>query len=575
MFRTGRNLLQRSDIFDENFLMTIATFGAIALGELPEAVGVMLFYRTGEYLQQLAVQRSRRSVRALMQLRPDYARIKQNGKLLEVAPEKVEIGDTIIVRPGERVPLDGVVQEGDSWVDTSALTGESVPREVTAGDEILSGMVNQSGLLSVQVEKRYSESQVARIMQLVEEAANRKAPTERFITRFARYYTPAVVIGAFCLALLPPLVTGAAFGPWIYRALTLLVISCPCALVISIPTGYFSGIGLASKHGILVKGANYLDALNDVSTLVFDKTGTLTDAQFEVRDVQPEQGHTRGEVLSAAALAERHSGHPVAEAIRRAHQQDSGGFSSADVESYHEIAGRGIAAAADGRSLLVGNRRLMQQEGIPVNHQRRAGTEVFVAVDGHLLGSLIVSDAPRDEAETALQQLRCGGISRIYMLTGDTDLAAEQVRQELGLDDYWAQLLPEQKVEITEEIKQSEQKQAGGRVAFIGDGINDAPVIAAADVGIAMGGLGSDAAIEAADVVVMQDNLSRLPAALTTARLTSRIIRQNVVMTLGLKVTFLTLGALGLTTMWGAVFADVGVALLAVANSARILGVRF
>ena len=579
--RTIDNVLKQTDIFDENFLMTIATFGAIALGELPEAVGVMLFYCVGEYLQQSAVHRSRRSVRSLMQLRPDYARLQISPDQVEkVHPHEVDVGDTIVVQPGDRVPVDGEVQEGHSWVDTSALTGESVPREINPGEEILSGMVNESGVLKVRVKKIYSESQVSRIMQLVEEAANRKAPTEKFITRLARYYTPAVVFGALTLALIPPVVTGTPFSPWIYRALTLLVISCPCALVISIPMGYFGGIGLASKHGILVKGANFLDAMNQVSSIVFDKTGTLTDADFAVQNIHPEAEYTESDVIELAAAAETHSTHPLADAIRRAQRKISSEGEEAltdKLHSYEEKGGRGISARLGQQQVLVGNRRLMQQEGISIPTTPNMGTEVFVARNDHLVGRLNISDAPREDVVSTLSELRKEGINRLNMLTGDTESAAEQVAEQLNIDEFWAELLPEQKVEITEEIKSKQQEKNVGasRVAFVGDGINDAPVIAAADVGIAMGGLGSDAAIEAADVVIMQDQISRLPAAFKIANITRRIVLQNVVMTLGLKATFLGLGALGLTTMWGAVFADVGVALLAVLNSARILTYQF
>ncbi len=593
---TGERILRRAfanlrsgvRIFDENFLMTVATLGAVALGELPEAAAVMLFYRTGEYLQSLAVGRSRRSVRALMQLRPDFARVRRGDSFVKVAPETVEPGTTIIVQPGERIPLDGRVVHGSSSLNTSALTGEAIPRAVRKGDEVLSGMMNEDGVLEILTEREYARSAVARIMDLVEEAAARKAPVEKFITRFARYYTPAVVIAALALALLPPLILAdGTFATWGYRALVLLVISCPCALVISVPMGYFAGIGLASRNGILVKGANFLDALDALSAAVFDKTGTLTDGEFTVRSIEPARGYSEGDVLTAAAAAEAHSSHPIAGAIRRRFREMKAGPQSAlvelaaaltdegagtariDVDGYRDRPGHGVLLEAAGHRIAVGNRRLMMAEDIDELPIADSTSTIYVACDGHLLGTIRIADGIREGAVDTVRDLRARGI-HTFMLTGDTTEAAETAAHEVGVDDFRAELLPEDKVKMTEQL----QDELGGRVMFVGDGINDAPVIARADVGVAMGGLGSDAAIESADVVIMDDRLQRLSVALSIARITRGVVTQNVVMALGFKLVFLVLGAAGLTTMWGAVFADVGVTLLAVGNSARILRTR-
>ena len=566
-----RNLLGGGRIFDENFLMSIATFGAVALGEIPEAVAVMMFYRTGEYLQNLAVGRSRRSVQALMELRPDHARVRDDQGIHLVAPDTVQPGTIIIVNPGERIPLDGEVTAGDSSLNTSALTGESVPRPVTTGEEVLAGMLNEDGVLEIRVQREYERSAVARIMELVEDAASRKAPAEQFITRFARYYTPAVVFSALALAIVPPLVSpDASFAVWGYRALILLVISCPCALVISIPMGYFAGIGLAARQGILVKGANFLDALNSVSVTLFDKTGTVTDGIFAVREIRPEPGYSEKDVLTAAAVAETHSTHPIASAIRKKYDETQSTCSIPLPEAlshYRERPGRGVEARLEEGVIHAGNARLMEQEGITHAPSPASGSTVYVARDKELLGTLHIADAIRPTAARAIRALKKMGISS-YMLTGDIADAARNTAKELELAGHWSELLPADKVERVERMQ---EERPGARVLFAGDGINDAPVITRADVGVAMGGLGSDAAIEAADIVIMDDCLDRLPTALTIARITRRVVTQNVVMALGFKAAFLVLGAAGLTSIWGAVFADVGVALLAVLNSARIL----
>jgi len=570
LHRAALNVSRRKDVFDEHFLMTIATLGALALGELPEAAAVMLFYRVGEYLQDLAVNSSRRSVRALLELRPDSARLQRGNSLETVRPEEVSRGDVIVVRPGERVPLDGTVRSGTSFVNTSALTGEALPVSITSGDEVLAGTMNEDGVLHIEVTRAYRDSAVQRIMRLVEEAAGHRAPTERFITRFARYYTPAVVIAAAALAVIPPLfIPGATLATWGYRALVLLVISCPCALVISIPLGYFAGIGLASRRGILIKGANYLDSLQKVSTVVLDKTGTLTDGEFTVRKVEPEQGFTQEQVLSLAATAESHSSHPIASAIRRRWDSHNDSEDPPAPGEYRERAGGGVIAEIAGRRVAVGNHRLMREEGVKGQWEGEPdGTAVLVAVDEKRIGQLSLGDKTRPEASTALKRLHDMGIDTV-MLTGDDPQAARTIAEELHIDQYRASLLPEDKVDALVQLRR--EAPEGSLILFGGDGINDAPVIAAADVGAAMGALGSDAAIETADLVIMDDDLRRIPTALRIARLTRRVVVANIVLALGLKACFLLLGALGLTTMWGAVFADVGVTLLAVLNSTRIL----
>ena len=558
----------RGQIFDENFLMSFATFGAIAIDQLPEAVGVMLFYAVGEFFQDLAVHRSRRSIAALLDLRPSYANLIVGDSSRRVAPEAVAVGQIIEVRPGERLPLDGEVVSGSSFVDTSALTGEPVPRRVEAGDGVLAGFINGSGLLRIRVTKSYSESSVARILNLVENAAARKAPTEKFITAFAGWYTPLVVFGAVAVALLPPLIIpGATFSQWIYRALILLVISCPCALVVSIPLGYFGGIGGASRSGILVKGANFLDALTHLDTVVIDKTGTLTKGVFKVTEIIPQNGFTAQEVLEWAALAEAYSTHPIARSILEAFgdKVDNG-----LIEDYQEIRGHGLKVRMkDGRTILAGNGRLLQQEGIVHQQQEQKGTVVYVAVDGVLAGHLVIADELKEGVAETVAALRKLGVKRLIMVTGDNEHTAARLAAQLDLDGYYAGQLPEGKVRQVEELM---AKSAGrGKLAFVGDGINDAPVITRADVGVAMGGLGSDAAIEAADVVLMDDNPRKLVQAIAIARHTRKIVKQNIFLALGVKGLVVALGILGVATMWAAVFADVGVALLAVLNSTRTL----
>jgi Cd2+/Zn2+-exporting ATPase len=565
----GANLI-RGRIFDENFLMTIATVGAIAIGELPEAVAVMLFYAVGEYFQDRALNRSRRSIAALLAIRPDYANVKQGETIQQVPPEAVAVGEEIVVKPGERVPLDGVVLSGISFVDTSALTGEPVPRRLGPEDTILAGMVNGDSLLTVTVTKPYAQSAIARILELVEEAETRKAPAEQFITAFARYYTPGVVAAAAAVALLPPLILpGADFATWFYRALVLLVISCPCALVISIPLGYFGGIGNASRHGILVKGSNFLNALSNLHTVVFDKTGTLTEGVFAVTEVRAEHGFTDKEVLRYAAYAEAYSSHPVANSIRRAYQRT---VESDPASNYQDIPGHGVSATVDGRSVIVGNDRLLHRQGIPHGADicQAQGTRVFVAVDNQLAGEIVVSDRLKTTAPKAIQNLRRLGVKKLFMLTGDEESSARQVADQLKLDGYFAGLLPEGKVKQMETLLAQSRSQRY-TMAFVGDGVNDAPVIARADVGVAMGGLGSDAAIEAADVVLMEDNPAKLATAVDIARHTRRVVKQNIALALAIKFFFLVLGALGIATIWEAVFADVGVALLAVLNATRTL----
>lgn len=568
LLRAGRNIM-RGQVFDENFLMALATVGAFAVKEYPEAVSVMLFYQIGEMFQDLAVERSRKSIKSLLNIRPDHANLKTEDGLIVVKPETVNVGDYIVVKPGERVALDGVVVEGESMVDTSALTGESVPRKVKPGDNILSGFVNNSGLLTVEVKKKFGDSTVSRILDLVQNASSKKAPTENFITKFARYYTPVVVIGAALVAVIPPIITGDAFSEWLYRALIFLVISCPCALVISIPLGFFGGIGGASKAGILVKGGNYLEALNEVDTVVFDKTGTLTKGIFKVTEIKAENGFTKEEVLRAAALAETHSNHPIAKSIIEEFNSE---IDESLIESYEEISGHGIKAKVDNRVVLAGNLKLLQREGITAKKVESIGTVVYISIDGKFAGTIIISDMLKEDSVKAIESLRNYGVKKLIMLTGDLDNVAKQVANELNLDEYYAELLPEDKVNVLERI--SNEKGNKGKLVFVGDGINDAPVLARADIGVAMGGLGSDAAIEAADVVLMTDEPSKLSQAISIAKNTKKIVIQNIVLALGVKGIVLALGAFGVATMWEAVFADVGVALLAVLNSMRVLKVE-
>lgn len=560
----GRNIL-RGQIFDENFLMTIATLGALAIHQLPEAVAVMLFFRVGELFQEYSVGRSRRSIKALLEVRPDTANLKRNGTVQQVSPKTVQVGDFILVKPGEKVPLDGEILEGTSQVDTSALTGESVPRPVKPGDAILAGMINQSGVLTIRVTKLFSESSIAKILDLVENASSKKAATEKFITQFARYYTPVVVFLSLAIALVPPLlIPGTNRADWVYRALVLLVISCPCGLVISIPLGYFGGIGGAAKRGILVKGSTFLDSLTAVRTVVFDKTGTLTKGTFKVTQVVTKNEFSESELLTFAAKAESHSNHPVALSIRAAHGEP---IADAEVTDYKEIAGYGIRAIVQNQVVIAGNDRLLHQEKIDHDTCDVAGTVVHLAIDGRYAGYILIADEIKEDAAQAIRDLKRMGVEKTVMLTGDSQMVAQSVARQIGLDAFVAELLPEEKVD---EIEQLLDPSGKAKLAFVGDGINDAPVIARADVGIAMGGLGSDAAIETADVVLMTDAPSKVAEAIHVARKTRQIVVQNIVMALGIKALFIALGTIGLATLWEAVFADVGVALLAILNATRI-----
>ncbi len=555
-------------VFDENFLMTIATIGALILGEHSEGVAVMLFYQVGEWFQSYAVSKSRRSITSLMDIRPDYANIEKDGKLIQVDPEDVKIGDTIIVKPGERVPLDGKIIKGSSTLDTSALTGESMPREVEAGMEVISGCINQTGILTIQTTKEFGESTVAKILDLVENASDKKGRMENFITRFARYYTPVVVFAALALAVLPPLVTGQAFSIWIYRALTFLVISCPCALVISIPLSFFGGIGGASKIGVLVKGSNYLEALAYTETVVFDKTGTLTKGSFAVTEIQA-NGMTDEELLELAAYAEDYSNHPISLSIQKAYGKKIDNSRITDVQ---EIAGHGVQAVIDGMTVLAGNAKLMEREHIPYTASNAIGTVVYVAFDGRYAGCIVIADEIKADAPAAIKTLKAAGIRQTVMLTGDADAVGQDVARRLGLDRAYTELLPADKVDRVEELLA--QKSDKGMLAFVGDGINDAPVLARADVGIAMGALGSDAAIEAADVVLMTDEPSKIAAIMQIARKTIRISNENIVFALGVKFLVLILGAVGRANMWAAVFADVGVSVIAILNAIRAMRVK-
>jgi Cd2+/Zn2+-exporting ATPase len=571
------NLLH-GKIFDEFFLMSVATLGALAIHQLPEAVSVMLFFAVGEYLQDLALDRSRKAIESLVGIRPDTANLEvrnDNGgyDIKVVHPDSVNIGDIIVVKPGERIPLDGKVIQGSSFLDTSALTGESVPRRVSPGGTALAGMVNQQGIIEIRVEKRSGESSIARIMHLVEDASTRKAPTERFITTFSRYYTPLVTFAAVGIAIVPPLmIPGATFSEWIYRALVLLVISCPCALVISIPLGYFGGIGSASRHGILVKGANFLDALTSLHTVVMDKTGTLTKGVFKVAEIATRNGFTKDEVLRLSALAEYNSNHPIAKSIIDAYGRTP---SPNGIQSYREIPGRGVKAVIDGKEIIVGNDGMMHLANVPHDSCNLKGTVVYVAVDRVFAGYIIISDEMKPDAEEAVEELKNLGVETTVMLTGDDRSVAVDVADRVGIHVVFANLLPEDKVAKVEELAAGLPKRGRNRLAFVGDGINDAPVIIRADVGVAMGALGSDAAVEAADVVIMDDKPSKLGTAVRIALHTRRIVLENIALALTVKGAFIITGILGTATMWEAVFADVGVALLAILNSTRVLRKRY
>lgn len=555
-------------VFDENFLMTIATVGALILGEHSEGVAVMLFYQVGEWFQSYAVSKSRKSITSLMDIRPDYANIEQDGKLVQVNPDEVKIGDTIIVKPGERVPLDGKIIKGTSALDTSALTGESMPREVEPGMDIISGCINQTGILTIQTTKEFGESTVAKILDLVENASDKKGRTENFISRFARYYTPVVVFAALALAVLPPLILQQPFSTWIYRALTFLVISCPCALVISIPLSFFGGIGGSSKIGVLVKGSNYLESLAHAEIVVFDKTGTLTKGSFAVSEIHAADMKD-SQLLELAAYAEDYSNHPISLSIKAAYGKKIDSSRIADVQ---EIAGHGVQAMIDGKKILAGNAKLMEREHIKYTPSSSVGTVVYLACNGTYAGCIVIEDEIKADAAAAIKNLKSSGIRRTVMLTGDADAVGKKVAGRLGLDQAYTELLPADKVDRVEGLLK--QKSEKGKLVFVGDGINDAPVLARADVGIAMGGLGSDAAIEAADVVLMTDEPSKIAAVMRIARKTIRIANQNIVFALGVKFLVLILGALGKANMWAAVFADVGVSIIAILNAIRAMRVK-
>lgn len=560
-----RNIL-RGEVFDENFLMTVATLGAFFVGEFPEGVAVMLFYQIGEIFQSYAVNKSRKSITSLMDIRADYANLIKNGKEEKVNPEIVNIDDLIVIKPGERVPLDGIVIEGISFVDTSALTGESVPREVLVGEDILAGFINTNGVLKVKVTKSFKESTVSRILELVENASNKKAPTEKFITRFARVYTPIVVFSALALAIIPPLlIKDANFYDWIYRALIFLVVSCPCALVVSIPLGLFAGIGGASRKGILVKGGNYLEALKDVNTVVFDKTGTLTKGVFKVTEIN-NVDISKEELIKVAAISESLSNHPIAQSIIREYGKE---IDSQKLSNYEEVSGHGIKAYIDSLDVLVGNYKLMEKYNIKYNNVNSIGTIVHVAINNEYKGNIVISDEIKEGSKSAIEGLKSIGVSQTVMLTGDNKSVGEKVAALVGVDKVFAELLPGDKVEKVEELIKNNSTK--GKVIFVGDGINDAPVLARADIGVAMGGIGSDAAIEAADVVLMKDDPEALVTSIKVARKTNKVLWQNIIFSLGVKLLVLILSAFGMANMWEAVFADVGVTVIAVINSTRCL----
>lgn len=564
LWRAVRNIAH-GQVFDENFLMAVATVGAFFTGEYPEAVVVMLFYQVGELFQSYAVGRSRKSIASLMDIRPDYANIEQAGALVQVDPEDVSVGDVIVIKAGEKVPLDGVVLEGTSSVDTAALTGESLPRTVEPGDDVISGCINQSGLLRVQVTKAFGESTVAKILDLVENSSTKKAKAENFITKFARYYTPIVVISALLLAVVPPLILGGGWGDWVHRALIFLVISCPCALVISVPLSFFGGIGGASKCGILVKGGNYLEVLAGTEVVVFDKTGTLTQGVFNVTVIHPdEMGET--ELLEIAALAESYSDHPISRSLKDAYNSE---LDASRVTEVEELSGRGVRAQVDGRLVCAGNVKLMEEIGVKWHPCHHVGTTVHVAIDGAYAGHIVISDAVKPDAAAAIRALKEEGVGKTVMLTGDAKAVGESVAKELGLDEVHTELMPADKVTQVEALL--EEKGEKGKLVFVGDGINDAPVLSRADIGIAMGALGSDAAIEAADIVLMDDKPSKIALAIQISKKTLRIVRQNIVFALGVKALVLVLGAFGYANMWEAVFADVGVSVLAILNATRAL----
>ena len=566
--RAVKNIF-KGQVFDENFLMSIATIGAFFIGEYPEGVAVMLFYQVGELFQSYAVGKSRKSIASLMDIRPDYANVKKGDGLVKVDPDEVQIGDIIVIKAGEKIPLDGKVIEGSSMIDTSALTGESVPREVEVGSDILSGCININGVITAEVTKEFGESTVSKILDLVENASSKKSNSEQFITKFARYYTPVVVIIAVFLAIIPPLVIdGATFSDWIYRALAFLVVSCPCALVISIPLSFFGGIGGASKKGVLVKGSNYLEALAETEIVVFDKTGTLTKGVFNVQEIHPE-GVSKEELLELTAHAESYSNHPISLSLKCAYSKEIDNRRISDVE---EISGHGVIATVDGKKVMAGNIKLMKMMDIPYFKGELIGTIVHVAVNNKYIGYIVIADEVKEDSAQAIKELKAANIKQTVMLTGDNKSIGSKVAKELGLDKVYAELLPADKVEKLEEL--FSQKSKKGKLAFVGDGINDAPVLARADIGIAMGGLGSDAAIEAADVVIMTDEPSKIATTMKISKKTLKIAHQNIVFAIGIKIIVLILSAFGITTMWAAIFADVGVTIIAVLNAFRALNVK-
>ena len=569
IIRKALRNITRGKVFDENFLMTVATIGAFGIGEYPEAVAVMLFYQVGELFQSYAVDKSRKSISSLMDIRPDFANVEKEGKVEKVDPDDVEIGDIIIIKPGEKVPLDGVILEGKSSLDTKALTGESLPTDVTEGDEILSGCINLNGVLRVEVTKEYGQSTVSKILDLVENASSKKSKSENFISKFARYYTPIVVIIALFLALVPPLVIdGAIFSDWIYRALSFLVVSCPCALVISIPLSFFGGIGGASKMGILIKGSNYLEAISKAEIVVFDKTGTLTEGNFEVQKIMP-VNITEEELLKIVAYAENYSNHPISLSVKNAYSRK---INEVDIQSTQELSGMGIVAKIWDRDIIVGNEKLMKEKEIEFLKTDDVGTVLYVAIDNKYVGYILISDKIKDDAKKAIEELKKNNVKETVMLTGDKKSVGEDVAQKLGLDKVYTELLPDGKVKKVEKLLK--EKSENGKLVFVGDGINDAPVLALADIGVAMGGLGSDAAIEAADVVIMTDEPSKIVNTIKLSKKTMRIVKENIVFAILVKVLILMLSAIGFSTMWEAVFADVGVSVIAIINALRVLRIK-
>lgn len=568
VWKAIKNII-KGKVFDEHFLMTIATIGAFAIGEFPEAVAVMLFYQIGELFQSYAVNKSRKSIASLMDIRPDFANLKRNNQIIKVNPEEVKIGESIIVKPGEKIPLDGVIIEGSSMIDTSALTGESIPRQVKINDEVLSGCINQNGLLTIKVTKEFGESTVSKILDLVENASNKKSKSENFISKFAKYYTPIVVITALILAFIPPFILKmGTFTDWLYRALTFLVVSCPCALVMSIPLGFFGGIGGASKIGVLIKGSNYLEALSKTEIVVFDKTGTLTQGVFEVQKIETIET-SKEELLKLTAHAESYSNHPIAISVKKAYGKE---INNNIIEKIEEISGMGITAKIDGKDILVGNDKLMKEKEINYTKCNEIGTILYVAIQNKYAGYIVISDKIKQDSKKTIKELKKNNIKKTIMLTGDKKEIGEIVAKQLGIDAVYTELLPNEKVEKMEKLLQ--EKTTTGKLAFVGDGINDAPVLALSDIGIAMGGLGTDAAIEASDIVIMTDEPLKIVDAIKISKKTMRIVRQNIVFAISIKVAVLILSAFGLSTMWEAVFADVGVSVIAILNSLRALNTK-